>query len=232
MLFLLAGCLDRVLEGPLILGVVPGPLRSLSNSNRTLIVASEQGFFRVDGEGKVQLIDPEPPLAVTNDGTYDYRLYPDRLVRGERFLEVKGGKDMIAWYDNCLLLLGETQVFRVDFEGGRREVVATVPEESIGISFGVNRHFWVYSSKEVGEVDEQGHYQAVWSAQQSIRAVTVDHRDRMFVVDGENLLRVDGEETVLAARYLDFSTDAFSGPAICCPLKIYILPLKMGRFNM
>lgn len=209
-LLLLAGCLGRLQEAPYVLAVDLGEARSLAfRADSALLVATPRGLYAVDGEGRAEVVDARPALAVTATRRGVYTLDGSRLRGPELDQAAPGAVDLAAGWDDRLWLLYPDHLDAVDAGDGSVSRVADGLDRARALGLTPPPTMMVVTHDSVLLVDAAGAVRPVASGLEDPRAAAMDAGGRVWVATGSpgQLFRFEAGQPVRVARYLDDPRD-------------------------
>lgn len=226
-LFVAGGCFSELLEGPYVLATGLTSATSLAYSGRdTMFVASANGVFEMDGEGKTTRTHSGPALAVTIHPRTLYVLGGGELAWGPlpekgAVLQVSGRApapgvlDIQAWCDGSVLLADASAITALDPETGESWAWAMGLQGLRAIALGPGDgcdYALAVTTDALLAVTPQGS-RALASGLVNPRAAAADRQGRLWVVAGEppELLAVEAGKTRSWAKHLGAPRDLLFG---------------------
>ncbi|MFZ5482103.1 MAG: hypothetical protein ACOZNI_35410 [Myxococcota bacterium] len=204
-------CLDRVLEGPLVLATGLGDARSLSpDGTGGMYVATGEGLVRVGGEGEIARIADGAKVAVTTHPGRLYLLEAGRVRWEGGEADAAGVVDVLAGWDGELLLLGPHALEVLDPATGARATRWKVDGRARAVALGPPGQVLVVTDDALWSVGPVG-ADRLAEGLGDPRGAATDTRGRVWVVDGEVLYRVDAGPRVEVARWLGDVRDVHVG---------------------
>jgi hypothetical protein len=191
-------CLDSLLEAPLILTTGLPTVHGMAPTLRgSILVATEEGLWEVQSDGKQRQLTLQPVQDVTthpesltllSEGIISWGPYPepaaDLKLSGR--IPAPHAQQLQAWFDGSVMIGQIGSIQQLNRESGESQRIAEITGDLIDIGLGGNQHdspVLVHTNTGLHRVTASGVTSMEVPAH--LQGASLDVRDRLWLVYGE-----------------------------------------------
>jgi len=191
-------CLDSLLEAPLILTTGLPTVHGMAPTLRdSILVATEEGLWEVQSDGKQRQLTLQPVQDVTthpesltllSQGVISWGPYPEPAAD----LEISGrmpaphAQQLQAWFDGSVMVGQPGSIQQLNRASGESQQIAEVTGDVIDIGLGGNQRdspVLVHTTTGLHQASRSG--VTAMNIPAHLRGASLDVRDRLWLVHGE-----------------------------------------------